>query len=68
MALPLHFQKEEQELSKTNLLNKLVAFWGEVPIPLVRLLSPEKMLYGFVGLDDEHLHPSSAPALSCRLM
>lgn len=61
VALPLHFQKEEQELSKTNLLNKLVAFWGEVPIPLVRLLSPEKMLYGFVGLDDDTLAPIIRP-------
>lgn len=60
VVLPLHFQKE-QELSKTNLLNKLVAFWGEVPIPLVRLLSPEKMLYGLVGLDDDTLSPIIRP-------
>jgi hypothetical protein len=60
VVLPLRFQKE-QELSQTNLLNKLVAFWGEVPIPLVRLLSPEKMLYGFVGLDDDTLSPIIRP-------
>jgi hypothetical protein len=60
VVLPLHFQKE-QELTKTNLLNKLVAFWGEVPIPLVRLLSPEKMLYGLVGLDDDTLSPIIRP-------
>ena len=60
VVLPLHFQKE-QRLSETNLLNKLVTFWGEVPIPLVRLLSPEKMLYGFVGLDDDTLSPIIRP-------
>jgi transcriptional regulator with XRE-family HTH domain len=60
VVLPLHFQKE-QRLSETNLLNKLVAFWGEVPIALVRLLSPDKMLYGFVGLDDDTLSPIIRP-------
>jgi transcriptional regulator with XRE-family HTH domain len=60
VVLPLNFKKN-QELSETTLLNKLVAIWGEVPIPLVRLLSPEKMLYGFVGLDDDTLSPIIRP-------
>jgi hypothetical protein len=55
---PIEFRKEHP-LEQTNLLAKLIVYWGEVPIPLVRLLNPSKALYGFVGLDDETLadHP-----------
>jgi transcriptional regulator with XRE-family HTH domain len=60
VELPLHFRKE-QGLAKTNLLAKLVAIWGEVPIPLVRLLNPGKTLYGFVGLEDDTLSPIIRP-------
>ena len=60
LVLPLHFQKE-QGVRETSLLSKLVAFWGEVPVSLVRLLNPEKMLYGFVGLDDNTLSPLIRP-------
>jgi transcriptional regulator with XRE-family HTH domain len=52
--LPLRF-RQGQTLEETNLLAKLAVVWGDVPIELVRLLSPEESLYGFVGLDDDTL-------------
>src|SRR5216684_4651972 len=39
VVLPIDFRRE-QPLGQTNLLAKLVVHWGEVPIPLVRLLNP----------------------------
>jgi transcriptional regulator with XRE-family HTH domain len=60
VELPLQFLKEER-LSKTNLLTKLVAMWGDVPVPLLRLLSPQKTMYGLVGLDDYTLYPLIRP-------
>jgi transcriptional regulator with XRE-family HTH domain/aromatic ring-cleaving dioxygenase len=60
IVLPIDF-RTEQLLGQTNLLTKLVVHWGEVPIPLLRLLSPDKALYGFVGLDDGTLSPLIRP-------
>ena len=60
VVLPLRF-RQAPRLAETNLLAKLVVIWGEVPIPLVRLLSPGKMLYGFVGLEDDTLSPIIRP-------
>jgi transcriptional regulator with XRE-family HTH domain len=60
VVLPMDFRRE-QPLGQTNLLAKLIVHWGEVPIPLVRLLNPSKALYGFVGLDDETLSPIIRP-------
>jgi transcriptional regulator with XRE-family HTH domain len=60
VVLPIDFRRE-QPLGQTNLLAKLIVHWGEVPIPLVRLLNPSKALYGFVGLDDDTLSPIIRP-------
>jgi transcriptional regulator with XRE-family HTH domain len=60
VVLPIDFRRE-QPLGQTNLLAKLIVHWGEVPIPLVRLLNPAKALYGFVGLDDDTLSPIIRP-------
>lgn len=60
VVLPLRF-RNNQQLADTNLLAKLVAIWGEVPIPLVRMLSPDENLYGFIGLEDDTLSPIIRP-------
>jgi len=60
VLLPLRF-RHEQHLADTNLLAKLTVVWGEVPVALVRLLSPEESLYGFVGLEDDTLAPLIRP-------
>ena len=60
VVLPLRF-RQEQRLAETNLLAKLAVIWGEVPIALVRLLSPDEKLYGFIGLQDDTLSPIIRP-------
>lgn len=54
VVLPLRF-RQGQTLAETNLLAKLAVVWGDIPIELVRLLSPNQSLYGFVGLEDDTL-------------
>ena len=54
VALPLRF-RQGQTLSETNLLAKLAVVWGDIPVELVHLLSPDKSLYGLVGLEDDTL-------------
>lgn len=60
LTLPLRF-RQEQTLAETNLLAKLTVVWGDIPISLVRLLSPHESLYGFVGLEDDTLSPLIRP-------
>jgi transcriptional regulator with XRE-family HTH domain len=60
VVLPLRF-REDHRLDKTNLLSKLTAVWGDIPVALVRHLNPEKCLYGFVGLQDYTLFPLIRP-------
>lgn len=60
VVLPLRF-RENHRLDKTNLLSKLTAVWGDIPVALVRHLNPEKCLYGFVGLQDYTLFPLIRP-------
>jgi transcriptional regulator with XRE-family HTH domain len=52
VVLPLRFRQEET-LAETNLLAKLAVVWGDIPVELARLLSPDESLYGLVGLDDD---------------
>ena len=60
VVLPLRF-RQGQTLEETNLLAKLAVVWGDIPIELVRLLSPDESLYGFVGLEDDTLAPLVRP-------
>jgi transcriptional regulator with XRE-family HTH domain len=48
-------------LDSTNLLSKLVAIWGDIPVALVEALHPEHALYGYVGLKDFTLYPLLRP-------
>lgn len=60
VTLPLHFRSEGM-LDSTNLLSKLVAVWGDIPVGLLERLSPEHALYGYVGLKDFTLYPLIRP-------
>ena len=60
VVLPLRF-RQGQQLADTSLLAKLAVVWGEVPVELVRLLSPDEALYGFIGLEDDTLSPLVRP-------
>lgn len=48
-------------VSKTNLLSRMVEIWGEVPIGLIRYLDVRNSLYGYIGLEDLTLHPLLRP-------
>ncbi|MGC1382632.1 MAG: helix-turn-helix transcriptional regulator, partial [Candidatus Acidiferrales bacterium] len=60
IALPIR-PRGDLSLEQTSLLSKLVAVWGDVPIPLVQQLNLRKSLYGFIGLSDRTLSPLIPP-------
>jgi transcriptional regulator with XRE-family HTH domain len=60
VTVPLQFRKEGT-LDQTNLLSRLVAIWGDIPVALVERLSPQNALYGYVGLKDLTLFPLLRP-------
>jgi len=60
VALPLRF-RQDHHLDNTNLLSKLTAVWGDIPVSLVRHLNPDTSLYGFIGLQDYTLFPLIRP-------
>ena len=60
VTVPLRF-RAEAVLENTDLLSKLVAIWGDIPVALVERLSPQRALYGYVGLKDFTLYPLIRP-------
>jgi len=60
LTVPLRF-RGEGALDNTNLLSKLVAIWGDIPVGLVERLNPQRALYGYVGLKDFTLYPLLRP-------
>jgi transcriptional regulator with XRE-family HTH domain len=60
VTVPLRFHGAGT-LDNTNLLSKLVAIWGDIPVSLVERLSPQRALYGYVGLKDFTLYPLIRP-------
>lgn len=60
VTVPLRFHCEST-LDNTSLLSKLVAVWGDIPVSLVERLSPQRALYGYVGLKDFTLYPLIRP-------
>jgi len=45
----------------TQLLNRVVALWGEVPAALLAGFNPRKHIYGYVGLKDYTMFPLLRP-------
>jgi transcriptional regulator with XRE-family HTH domain len=60
VSLPVEF-KPEFSFEKTNLLSRVVAKWGEVPIGLLRHLDLRNSMYGYIGLEDLTLYPLIRP-------
>jgi transcriptional regulator with XRE-family HTH domain len=60
VTVPLRF-RSGGVLDNTNLLSRLVAIWGDIPIALVERLNPQHALYGYVGLNDYTLYPQIRP-------
>ncbi|HKV05050.1 MAG TPA: helix-turn-helix transcriptional regulator [Candidatus Acidoferrales bacterium] len=49
------------QLEETNLLSRMVAVWGELPIPFAREFDARAHTYGFIGLRDFTLYPMIRP-------
>jgi transcriptional regulator with XRE-family HTH domain len=60
VTVPLRF-RGEGALDNTNLLSKLAAIWGDIPVALVERLTTRGALYGYVGLKDFTLFPLIRP-------
>jgi hypothetical protein len=66
VTLPLRF-RSQGELDDTNLLSRIVAIWGEIPVALVERLNLQNALYGYVGLKDFTLYPMIRPGAFVRI-
>jgi transcriptional regulator with XRE-family HTH domain len=60
LSFPVRFDRGF-DLDNTNLLNRMVEIWGEVPIGLIQSLDLRHSLYGYIGLQDFTLHPLLRP-------
>jgi transcriptional regulator with XRE-family HTH domain len=60
VSFPIRFDRSF-DIDNTNLLNRMVETWGEVPISLIQKLDLRHSLYGYVGLQDFTLHPLLRP-------
>jgi transcriptional regulator with XRE-family HTH domain len=45
----------------TQLLNRVVAQWGQVPAVLLQALNPRNQMYGYIGLSDYTMYPILRP-------
>ncbi len=45
----------------TQLVNRVVALWGEIPAALIQELNPRRHMYGFIGLQDYTMFPLISP-------
>lgn len=45
----------------TQLVNHLVALWGEIPVALLLQFNPRRHLYGYIGLRDITMYPLLRP-------
>jgi transcriptional regulator with XRE-family HTH domain len=49
------------QMEKTNLLSRLIAIWGDIPVPALRHLDRRRYLYGYIGLEDRTMEPLLPP-------
>ncbi len=59
-SFPIRFDRSF-DIDNTNLLNRMVETWGEIPISLIQKLDLRHSLYGYVGLQDFTLYPLLRP-------
>src|SRR5256885_10858495 len=60
VSFPIRFDRSF-DIDNTNLLNRMVETWGEIPISLIQKLDLRHSLYGYVGLRDFTLSPLLRP-------
>ena len=60
LELPVRFDPG-LNLSKTNLLSRMIESWGKVPLELIQHLDLRHRLYGLVGFSDYTLYPLLRP-------
>lgn len=49
------------EWKTTQLVNRMVAIWGDIPAAFLTQFNPRKYMYGYVGLDDHTMFPLIRP-------
>ena len=49
------------QIEKTELLNRMVETWGEIPIGFIQHMGIHKNLYGYIGTEDRSLYPLIRP-------
>ena len=60
LELPVRFDPG-LNLSKTNLLSRMIETWGKVPLELIQHLDLRHRLYGLIGFSDYTLYPLLRP-------
>jgi len=60
LELPVRFDTG-LNLSKTNLLSRMIETWGRVPLEFVQHLDLRHRLYGYIGFSDYTLYPLLRP-------
>jgi transcriptional regulator with XRE-family HTH domain len=60
LELPVRFDPG-LNLSKTNLLSRMIESWGKVPLELIQHLDLRHRLYGLIGFSDYTLYPLLRP-------
>jgi transcriptional regulator with XRE-family HTH domain len=60
ITFPVEFA-EGLSLDSTNLLSRMVAHWGEVPVAAIQRLNLQHHHYGFIGFQDFTLYPLLRP-------
>jgi transcriptional regulator with XRE-family HTH domain len=60
VSFPIRFDRSF-DIDNTNLLNRMVETWGEIPVSLIQKLDLRHSLYGYVGLQDFTLYPLLRP-------
>jgi hypothetical protein len=58
--------REKLRAERTNLMPKILESWDEVPLPL-QLMDGSSPLYGYIGMDDNTLHPFIRPGAFVRI-
>lgn len=65
VTLPLHMDPRFR-LETTQLVNQMVAVWGEIPAAMLMNFNPRNHIVGLVGLEDQTMSPLIRPG--CLLL
>ncbi len=60
LTVPLEL-RDKVMLERTNLVSRMFARWGELPISFLKQMDLQNSLYGYVGMEDYTLYPLIRP-------